>query len=360
MPAAPLRALLALVPVSGVLRGSASNAVTDIRGLPFYHTSDELQGELRRLAGSCLGFAVSTQAVGDAELDLVSLRKPGSSPKSKMYLLFGEHARELISPESGLHFLRSLCGETEASAHLDGVLDDTEFRVVLNANPLSRRKVEAGDFCLRLNERGVDLNRNWGFHWKAKTYGQSVDTNPGPRAFSEPQTQLLRDDVTAATPTAFVSVHSGTRAMFMPYAYETGHPAERDARAMREILEAVDEAYCQCPFGPAGTENGFGAFGTSLDYAYGKAGARFAFLFEIYLGPGRYRPGYLRSRWRQDRASGLVQVAEDDEAEVGNTPQRLQHCLQLFNPLTAVQYNKTVDAWARAYGDLARRVAAKV
>jgi hypothetical protein len=26
--------------------------------------------------------------------------------------------------------------------------------------------VEAGDFCLRENENGVDLNRNYDAHWK--------------------------------------------------------------------------------------------------------------------------------------------------------------------------------------------------
>ena len=38
---------------------------------------------------------------------------------------------------------RSLCGETETSDYLQGVLDDTEFRVVLNGNPHSRRKARS-------------------------------------------------------------------------------------------------------------------------------------------------------------------------------------------------------------------------
>ena len=46
------------------------------------------------------------------------------------------------------------CGETDTSEYLNGVLDDTEFRVVLNGNPHSRRKVEGGDFCLRVAESG--------------------------------------------------------------------------------------------------------------------------------------------------------------------------------------------------------------
>ena len=137
---------------------------------PFYHTSDELQSELSRLAGSCSGFSVETKSKSTPEsqvdVDIVTMKKPGSTPKNKMYFLFGEHARELISPESGIYFLKSLCGETETSDYLQGVLDDTEFRVVLNGNPHSRRKVEGGDYCLRVNENGVDLNRNWDEKWE--------------------------------------------------------------------------------------------------------------------------------------------------------------------------------------------------
>ena len=41
------------------------------------------------------------------DVDIVTMKKPGSTPKNKMYFLFGEHARELISPESGIYFLKS-------------------------------------------------------------------------------------------------------------------------------------------------------------------------------------------------------------------------------------------------------------
>ena len=38
--------------------------------------------------------------------------------------------------------------------------------MIMNANPLSRERVESGEFCLRENEHGVDLNRNYDAHWK--------------------------------------------------------------------------------------------------------------------------------------------------------------------------------------------------
>merc|ERR1719375_2616537 len=95
-------------------------------------------------------------------IDVVTIKAPDSQPLNKNFLLFGEHSRELISPESGLHFIRTLCGEVPSLAdHAAKVLRDNEYLIVVNGNPGSRQRVEQGDFCLRTNPEGVDLNRNW-------------------------------------------------------------------------------------------------------------------------------------------------------------------------------------------------------
>lgn len=94
-------------------------------------------------------------------LSMVSLNK-NKEKTNKAFILFGEHARELISPETGLHFVKKLCQESE---DLKEIKDDYELRMIVNLNPLSREKVEQGDFCKRENENGVDLNRNYKSHW---------------------------------------------------------------------------------------------------------------------------------------------------------------------------------------------------
>jgi hypothetical protein len=37
---------------------------------------------------------------------------------------------------------------------------------MVNANPEARQIVESGSFCLRENENGVDINRNYDAHWE--------------------------------------------------------------------------------------------------------------------------------------------------------------------------------------------------
>jgi len=38
--------------------------------------------------------------------------------------------------------------------------------MIINGNPVSRKNVESGSYCLRANENGVDLNRNWSAFWE--------------------------------------------------------------------------------------------------------------------------------------------------------------------------------------------------
>jgi hypothetical protein len=94
--------------------------------------------------------------------------------KMNVFLLFGEHARELISPETGLNIAKALCGKAETTVDIKHNLNHFKYNMIVNANPISRRKVEEGEYCLRVNENGVDLNRNWDDHWEQKVNRYSL------------------------------------------------------------------------------------------------------------------------------------------------------------------------------------------
>eukprot|EP00397_Hematodinium_sp_SG-2012_P043597 GEMP01048494.1.p2 GENE.GEMP01048494.1~~GEMP01048494.1.p2 ORF type:complete len:205 (+),score=40.09 GEMP01048494.1:72-686(+) len=160
---------------------------------PYYHTTDVLHQELLDLQSRCPGMSVKTDSRGEVSIDVVSIRKPDATPQHRTFMLFGEHSRELVSPESAFHFIKTLCGETDISA--GDQLDHTEFQIIVNGNPNSRRRVEQGEYCLRVNGNGVDLNRNWDEKWKPSPVLDPSDTNPGPRAFSEDETKIFRDRV---------------------------------------------------------------------------------------------------------------------------------------------------------------------
>ncbi len=54
----------------------------------------------------------------------------------------------------------------------------------------------------RYNARGIDLNRNWEYDWRADS-----QEPPGPAPWSEPETRALRDFILALRPAKVVSLH---------------------------------------------------------------------------------------------------------------------------------------------------------
>jgi hypothetical protein len=86
--------------------------------------------------------------------------------KQANFFLFGEHPRELISPEIGINLVNLLCGlEYQNKIDLDTFLLDHQFSIIINANPGGRTEVEVGNTCKRTNLNNVNLNRNWDSYW---------------------------------------------------------------------------------------------------------------------------------------------------------------------------------------------------
>lgn len=367
----------------------------------FYHTTDGIRDKLKALESTCPGFTLeSVDGTGDngaVTIDVVTIRKPTASPRNKMFLLFGEHARELISPESGLDFVRRLCGDVE-DKNAQETLEHTEFRIVVNGNPNSRKRVELGETCLRVNENEVDLNRNWDVKFKpGEKKSENADIYPGESAFSEPETQIFKAQFDDYRPTTFLTIHSGTKGMYMPPAY-TESDADNETfqgtpkgREMLDILENVDKDHCQCPFGGAGKEVGYECPGTCLDYAFLQGNAKYAFAFEIYTTLSSWADlktrfetkmkemeakgrSFLLQRTSPAKRSKRRNLADrefqsiyrdhpSDFVQLKHQPQLLQvamdldsPCFDQFNPDDKDMYDKTVANWSKAYLDVANRV----
>ncbi|KYF44218.1 zinc carboxypeptidase superfamily protein [Toxoplasma gondii TgCatPRC2] len=268
------------VPGLAVIAGTFVSMLRASAELPhYYHTTPQLKEEVEKLGKDCDGFSVHHEPIGnDHSIEFVTVSR-ASGTRDRFFLLAGEHSRELISAESALHFLQVLCErETKLAEKARKVLQHTNIQVVVNGNPVSRAKVEAGDFCLRGNENNVDLNRNWGDHWNSAA--ANAETSPGNKAFSEPETQAFAKAVTSFKPHIFLSVHSGTLGMYMPWAFSAEEPA-RNEQAMESVLKEVDEKFCRCPYGAAGKEVGYQSSGTCLDFVYDKLQTPLSFAVEV-------------------------------------------------------------------------------
>lgn len=343
--------------------------------MPWYRSSEEIKTELGDTMASCNADAsLTTSSTGGAygsDMDVIRIKKKGGdAPGTKAVIVFGEHARELISPESAVDFVKNLCGNGNAAQKAHQALEDgVEFVIVPNANPIARKQVEDGYYCKRTNEDGVDLNRNWGSeHRNAMRNVMGDEMNPGPEGFSEPETQFLRDLVTTESPDIFLSVHSGAYLLGAPFGYKYGEPAnEADVAA---VLKPISDEYCngECPYGSLADMIDYKSEGCDIDWVSEHANVPYAFTWEIYVGE-MYRGDYVAKARERAQGTALVQRSAQHLRAGSRSKQQskalLKHdegdedpngCIHQFLPLTESETRSVVENWSGAYMDLAMEV----
>jgi len=401
---------------------SLVHAQTDaLSPVPFYHTGKQIHDALIELSKSCAGASMTIEQKTDktnskVALDVVTLRSRGNAAsliqqkhsvkkdgsfrkvankfgdeQLKAMLVFGEHARELISAESGLHFVKALCEDQgqNASSLLQAdmqtaaaaVLGFSELKVVVNANPLGRARVEEGDFCWRTNEDAVDLNRNWGEHFDAMPEDGHKETNPGPSAFSEPESRILRDLATDFDPTLFLTVHSGALLLGTPHGYSKSTPPESQEKKMLEVLAPISEKYCDCPYGSLAELVGYEAPGNAIDYVFDDLHAPFSFTWEIYANQELMDYYHWIRKSQKKESIETAAKGPDEESQLAyafgvedgqKTAALLQktavlkakqmmetsqgNCFGSYNPSSEDEYQAVLRKWNSAYVELLQNV----
>lgn len=171
----------------------------------------------------------------------------------------------------------------------------------------------------RYNARGVDLNRNCGFNWRA-----DCEEPPGPGPWSEPENVALRDFILSHRPAKIVSLHwalaeidaDGTQSTGLAQAMwdALGEQARRPYRLRVTELgrgqRRLQQTYAACP-GSLGQWCGYG-----LEYPDGTAPAMIT--LELPYDPeAPERPeelpadhlDTLRNLWQRD-AAGYLRAVE--------------------------------------------------
>jgi len=313
----------------------------------------------------------SGEAAGtEVDLDVLRVSRQGqaSQPKVRAMLIFGEHARELITGEAALGLAKALCGGSNPVANR--ALDAADFILVPNANPVSRKMVEKGYYCKRTNEDGVDLNRNWSEEHRDTSVPQGDEMYPGPNGFSEPETQLLQGLIDQERPDVYLSVHSGAYLLGTPYGFEDRPPT--DEASMLEVLKPISEKYCggNCPYGNLAKLIHYENPGCDIDYVYDRLRTPYVFTWEIFVGED-FRERFIdeaqmmhsgpksflqkrQQRWRKrNNGKGRLGVrGPEAQEEVGS-------CMDQFNPQSQEETEAVVQNWVGAFLDLAIEVSAK-
>jgi len=118
---------------------------------------------------------------------------------------------------------------------------------------------------------GVDLNRNYSFGYGLNSGSSSnpcSDTYRGTAAFSEPESQAVRDFVNDINPPIAFSIHSTAGKYLQAYGY-TLDPVDYEAYTDFSLDMLEDNEY---PYGVTGNMLGYTSSGTTRDYMYGEKG----------------------------------------------------------------------------------------
>jgi carboxypeptidase T len=147
-----------------------------------------------------------------------------------------QHAREAIGGSSMIFLMQYLCENYAGDSKIKSLVDNREFYIIPCMNPdgweFNRTTTGVGG-AQRKNrrnntavsaDRGVDLNRNWSINWgncgapiqgSPTSCGSNTvtdDTYYGTAAFSEPETQAVRNLITSRNIVAGIDQHA-----FGPY-----------------------------------------------------------------------------------------------------------------------------------------------
>ncbi|XP_078589693.1 carboxypeptidase B1-like [Branchiostoma floridae x Branchiostoma japonicum] len=215
--------------------------------------------------------------------------------KARILLAYGEHAREFFPVESMFHLLLNLTGgltATEGShsrAYTSEILSKIDLFIVGIVNPDGRHHVEqTKNYCWRGTSTGVDLNRN--FDWQFGGPGSSGDPEDeeyrGSAAFSEPECLVLTDLVTKFQFDAFLSLHSGTRDIYLPFSDSQSKHEQRKPKNLADQMRLAkllsDAMVPEFQHGIGYELNQYTADGTSFDYMAGVKELPFSLAVEMW------------------------------------------------------------------------------
>ncbi len=194
---------------AGVREVTMASHPDTIPGFPCYRTVDELQAQLAAWGAQYPSLTYLSSLGGSYEgrpLSVMRLTNEATGlSKPVFFLMANIHGRELITPEMAMVYIQYLLENYNVDPDVTWLLNEHLIYVVVSANPDGHVKNEPGQpwAYWRKNthpygscgaaDYGVDLNRNYDWHWGGAGTDPCEDTYQGPSAASEPETQAVQN-----------------------------------------------------------------------------------------------------------------------------------------------------------------------
>ena len=198
------------------------------------------------------------------------------------------HAREPVGMMNLIYFVQLLGEEYGNDPELTYLVDNREIWFLPIVNPDGyvynesiqpsgggmHRKNRRDTNCGNGTQRGIDLNRNYGYGWGANDTGSSPNpcssTYRGQGAFSEPETQCVSDFILDREFKGVLHYHTYSNVYIHAYGNAT-LPDEPDLTTHREIGNEMAR-YNGYPVGTGYELIGYTVNGDAVDWTYGDQG----------------------------------------------------------------------------------------
>ncbi|KAK6488144.1 carboxypeptidase A1-like isoform X1 [Huso huso] len=266
-----------------------------------YHTLEEIYSWMDSLEAEYPDLVTKIQIGSSFEGRPINVLKfsTGGSNRPAIWLDSGIHAREWITPATGIWSAKKIASDYGQDPSLTAILNtmDIFFEIVTNpdgyyfthtSNRMWRktRSINPGSSCV-----GVDPNRNWG----AGFGGPGTSTNPcsetylGSFEHSESEVKSIVDFILGhGNFKAMITIHSYSQMLMYPYGYtSTETPNQQELHTLaKSAVDALATLH--------GTKYTYGsmittiypASGTTADWGY-LNGIKYSFTFEL-RDTGRY------------------------------------------------------------------------
>ncbi|HWB75927.1 MAG TPA: M14 metallopeptidase family protein [Nannocystaceae bacterium] len=242
-----------------------------------YHDFTAIQARLELLAAEHPELVQLSVIGGSVEgRPILALRIGGQQPDAVPMLVNGaQHAREWIAAMVPI----CIADRVTSDPKLRELLATTELWVVPVVNPDGYQYSWSSDRYWRKNRReghGVDLNRNFGvaFGGAGSSGERRSQIYRGPYAFSEPETQALRDLVKRESIAVHIDFHAYGQLLLHPWSYTAAPAKERDRYAAigDKLASAIYAQHGQRYTIKAGAQL-YPAAGTMSDWVHGEGNA---------------------------------------------------------------------------------------
>ncbi len=217
--------------------------------------------------------------------------------ETEVLIIGCHHARELMSVDVPLMFAQYLLSNYGVSSFVTSMVDGREIWIMPMMNPDGHVYVQnnhADDWWnwWRKNRRdngdgsfGVDLNRNYDYHWGYDDAGSSPDPSSlvyrGPSAFSEPETQAVRDFCNSREFSVALSYHSYSELIIHPWGYAPVYTEDHEMfTVLGDSLSRGNGYYVGC----TATDILYPVNGDSDDWMYGETTSKnrmFSYTIEL-------------------------------------------------------------------------------